>query len=114
MAKLIFPYLSNRVSASLFNIAGLLRILAGLLLIYQAINNIPQNAKNPESNLGLFGFTALQTVECLGRIPYVWDKIYARYQLFAMSTIYFLVSAIYSLPYIKKLMTPRDDLKMKG
>ena len=103
--KLIFPYLSNRVSASLFNVAGILRIIAGLFLLYQAVKNIPQNEINPQSNFGLLIFTSLQTVECIARIPYVWDKIYARYQLYAMAFIYFIISIIYFQPYIKKLIT---------
>ena len=112
--KLIFPYFSNRTSTSLFNLAGILRFFAGIFLIYHAIVDIPQNLRNPGSNLGLLGFSSLQTLECLGRIPYVWDKIYARYQLFAICLIYFIVSVIYSLPYIKKIFMPKDNLKTKG
>ena len=99
--KRIFPYLSNQVSITLFNSAGVLRILAGLFLLGQAIKDIPNQSQNPTKNIGLLGFCFLQALECVGRIPYVWDKYWARYQLYVMSIIYFIVSGIYLYPIIK-------------
>ena len=98
----IFPYFSNQVSITLFNTAGVLRIFAGLFLLGQAIKGIPTHNQNPTRNIGLLGFCFLQALECIGRIPYVWDKYWARYQLYVMTTIYFIVSGIYFYPIFKK------------
>ena len=102
ITKRIFPYLSNQVSITLFNIAGILRVFAGLFLLGQAIKDIPTNNQNPTRNMGLLGFCFLQALECLARIPYIWDKYWARYQLYVMTIIYFIVSGIYFYPLLNK------------